>query len=222
MSSQDPPPKPVDTTPEAGSFFAQYPGVIIKNVIGWLLMLSALVLGSFFPIPIGTPMFIIGFAMISLPGKRRLTSGALRGIPINLYTRKARMWRLAVSLLLPPAFVWFLAFQRHPIIHQSRMTLWRLCALYAITIVGAWVFTWLMLLATNAVIRVLPRVRRRVRPWLRDHGINLLPPRRKRRFQAASQRPDDQNILEFGGAHPLRWHFLRRGRGEKRSAKGRK
>ncbi len=214
MSSQDPPPKPADSAPPAQSFFAQYPGVIIKNVVGWLLMLSALVLGSFFPIPIGTPMFIIGFAMISLPGKRRLTSGALRGIPINLYTRKARMWRLAGSLLLPPAFVWFLAFQRYPIIHPSRMTLWRLCALYAITSVGAWVFTWLTLLAVNAVVRVLPRVRRRVRPWLRDHGINLLPPRRKRRFQPASQRPDDQNIIEFGPANPLRW-----GRGDKHSAK---
>jgi len=217
MSSQDPPPKPLETAPEARTFFARYPGVIIKNVIGWLLMLSALVLGSFFPIPVGTPMFVIGFAMISLPGKRRLTSGALRGIPINLYTRKARMWRLAGSLLLPPGFVWFLAFQRHPIIHPSRMTLWHLCALYAITIVGAWVFTWLLLLAINAVVRVLPRVRRRVRPWLRDHGINLLPPRRKPRFQAASQRPDDQNILEFGGSRPLRW-----GRGEKHSAEGQK
>ncbi|MGD0768416.1 MAG: hypothetical protein ABSB42_09515 [Tepidisphaeraceae bacterium] len=217
MSSQDPTPKPAETAPQARSLFARYPGVIIKNVIGWLLMLSALVLGSFFPIPIGTPMFIIGFAMISLPGKRRLTSGALRGISINLYTRKARMWRLAGSLLLPPAFVWFLAFQRHPIVHPLQMTLLRLCAIYSVTILGAWVFTWLTLLAINAVVRVLPRVRRSVRPWLRDHGINLLPPRRKPRFQPASQRPDDQNIIEFGGSHPLRW-----GRREKHSAQRQK
>jgi len=134
-----------------------------------------------------------------------LTSGALRGIPINLYTRKARMWRLAGSLLLPPGFVWFLAFQRHPIVHPSQMTLWRLCAIYSVTILAAWVLTWLVLLAVNAVVRVLPRARRRVRPWLRDHGINLLPPRRKPRFQPASQRPDDENILEFGGPRPPRW-----------------
>src|ERR1700689_2808098 len=119
------------------SYIEQYAWIIIKNVIGWLLMLSAIVVGGVFPIPLGTPLFLIGLALITLPGKRRMTSGALRGIPIKLYTRKALMWRLAFSLLLPPAFVWLLEYQRHAILHPSQMSLLRLCGLYAVAVVGA-------------------------------------------------------------------------------------
>jgi hypothetical protein len=160
--------------------FSRYAGVIVKNVVGWTLILAAIVVGAVFPLPLGTPMFFIGFAMVDFPGKRRLTSRALRGIPINLSTRNARMWRLAASLLLPPAALGILAYKRHPVLHPTRMRLWQLCTLYAASIVAAWVLTWLFLLATNAVVRILPRARRRVRPWLRQRGINLLPPRRKR------------------------------------------
>ena len=166
-------------------------------------MLSALVLGSFFPVPIGTPLFLIGFAMISLPGKRRLTSSALRGIPIRLYTRKALWWRLAISLLLPPTALWFLAFQRWPVLHPSQMTLVRLCTVYALAIAGAWVLTWIVLRAVNVVVRILPKIRRRVRPWMRQHGINLLPPRRKRRRAASTQRSDDEQILTFNASEVL-------------------
>ncbi len=120
--------KPENDPADRSTFLRRYTWIIIKNVVGWVLMLSAIAVGSVFPVPLGTPMFIIGFAMITLPGKRRLTSGALRGIPIKLYTRKALTWRLAIALLLPPAAVWFLAFQRHPIVHPSRLGLWRLCA----------------------------------------------------------------------------------------------
>jgi hypothetical protein len=202
--SQDPsPPKPPEPARDAGAFVARYTAVIIKNVLGWALMLSALVLGSFFPVPIGTPLFLIGFAMISLPGKRRLTSSALRGIPIRIYTRKALWWRLAISLLLPPAALWFLAFQRWPVLHPSQMTLARLCTVYAIAIAGAWVLTWIVLRAINVVVRILPKIRRRVRPWMREHGINLLPPRRKRRRAASTQRSDDEQILTFNASEVL-------------------
>src|SRR5580698_6671553 len=111
MSEPSRPPGPADPAREAARYFVRYAAVIIKNVVGWALMIAALGLGSFFPIPIGTPLFLIGFAMITLPGKRRLTSSALRGIPIRIYTRKAFWWRSAISLLLPPAALWFLALQ---------------------------------------------------------------------------------------------------------------
>ncbi|MGD0540584.1 MAG: hypothetical protein ABSB33_03600 [Tepidisphaeraceae bacterium] len=201
--------KPENDPAERSTFLRRYTWIIIKNVVGWVLMLSAIAVGGVFPIPLGTPMFVIGFALITLPGKRRITSGALRGIPIKLFTRKARMWRLAISLLLPPAAVWFLAFQRHPIVHPSRMGLWRLCTLYAVAMVAAWILTLLLLLAINAILRIMPRTRRRVRPWLRSHGINLLPPRRKSRNPARPHALDDQHILEFGRGNPLR-----RGRGK--------
>lgn len=64
---------------EVGGYVARYAAVIVKNVIGWALMLSAMVLGGFFPIPIGTPLFLVGFALITLPGKRRLTERGAAG-----------------------------------------------------------------------------------------------------------------------------------------------
>jgi hypothetical protein len=203
MSEQSPPPRPAEPAREAGAFVAKYAAVIVKNVLGWALMLSALVLGSFFPVPIGTPLFLIGFALITLPGKRRLTSSALRGIPIRIYTRNAFWWRLAISLLLPPAALWFLAFQRWPVLHPSQMTFARLCTVYAVAIGGAWILTYIMLRAINVVVKILPKVRRRVRPWMRDHGINLLPPRRKRRYLISSQRSDDEQILTFNASQVL-------------------
>jgi hypothetical protein len=203
MSENSPLPKPAEPAREAGAFVVKYAAVIVKNVLGWALMLSALVLGSFFPVPIGTPLFLIGFALITLPGKRRLTSSALRGIPIRIYTRKAFWWRSAISLLLPPAALWFLAFQRWPVLHPSQMTFARLCTVYAIAIGGAWILTWIALRAINVVVRFLPKVRRRVRPWMRDHGINLLPPRRKRRYLISSQRSDDERILTIDPTHAL-------------------
>jgi hypothetical protein len=210
MSQQSPPPGPAEPAREAGRFVARYAAVIVKNVVGWMLMLTALGLGSFFPVPIGTPLFLIGFALITLPGKRRLTSSALRGIPIRFYSRKALWWRLAISLLLPPAALWFLEFQRWPVLHPSQMSFSRLCSVYGIAIAGAWILTWIMLQAINAVVRILPRVRRRVRPWLRAHGVNLLPPRRKQRLSNSSKPVDEEEILTFDRGHAPRW-----GRGEK-------
>jgi hypothetical protein len=203
MSDPSKPLKPEKIATEA-KYLERYAWIIIKNVVGWVLMLSAIAVGSVFPIPLGTPMFLIGFALITFPGKRHITSSALRGIPIRIYTRKALMWRLAFSLLLPPAAVWFLAFQRHPIIHPSQISLLRLCAVYAVAIVGAWILTLVMLLAINLVLKILPKTRRRVRPWLRKHGINLLPPRRKSRNPAHPQLPDEQQILEFDRENPFR------------------
>jgi hypothetical protein len=166
--------------PEAGTFVRRYTWVIIKNIIGWVLILSALVVGSVLPVPLGTPMFFIGFALVNFPGKRRLTSSALRGIRINLRSRNAHLWRLAVSLILPLAVLWFLEHEPHPVLHPTQMPLLQLCGLYAAALLAAWMIVWLFLLGVNAIVKILPRLRRRVRPWLRDRGINLLPPRRKR------------------------------------------
>ena len=172
-------------------------------------MLSALALGSVFPLPIGTPLFLIGVALITLPGKRRLTSGALRGIPIRIYTRKVFWWRLAISLLLPPVALWFLALKKHAVLHPSQMSLWESCVIYGITIAAAWILTWLALQAINGIVRFLPKVRRRVRPWLRKHGISLLPPRNRPRSPNSSltskSKRDEGEILAIDRTHVFPW-----------------
>jgi hypothetical protein len=67
-----------------------------------------------------------------------------------------------------------------------------LVAAYALSIVAAWVLAWLTLRLTNVIIRLMPLARRKMRPWLRRHGIHLLPPRRHQHAES-----DHESILEF-------------------------
>jgi hypothetical protein len=91
---------------------------------------------------------------------------------------------------------------RLPNLYPSRMTFTRLCGTYALAIVASWFLTLFAVLLLNAILKILPHIRRKVRPWLRDHGINLLPPRRKPRSQfAPPQPPDDQQIVQFNHPH---------------------
>src|SRR3954451_13184234 len=66
-------------------FFSDYFWFIFKNVIGWLLILSSLPIGVALPGPGGIPLFLIGFALVTFPGKRQLTSRVMRGrgLPIE-------------------------------------------------------------------------------------------------------------------------------------------
>src|SRR5689334_23334480 len=56
------------------SVFANWFWFVVKNVIGWLLILTAMVMGPLVPGPGGLPLFLIGFALITFPGKRRITA----------------------------------------------------------------------------------------------------------------------------------------------------
>ena len=53
-----------------------------------------------------------------------------------------------------------------------------------------WVLTRLALRGLNLLIRIMPRVRRKIRPWLRRKGIYLLPPRYRERGRLASGKSD--------------------------------
>jgi hypothetical protein len=178
-------------------FFAKYFWVIVKNCIGWMLMIAALVLGGVFPEPIGTPLFLIGFALISFPGKRSLTSRVFRGIPYDLYTHQMRVIRAAISLIFPPIAVWILAHQKHSILHPHELGAVRTFAIYALAVGGSWLgLLWLMRFM-NLVIRFLPRVRRKVRPWMKEKGINLLPARKRRISRFSPHTPPNQEIIEI-------------------------
>ena len=56
-----------------------YIWLVLKNLIGWTLILISGPVGVTFPGPGGIPLFVIGFGMITLPGKRALTGRVLRG-----------------------------------------------------------------------------------------------------------------------------------------------
>ena len=162
-------------------FFAGYTWLILKNAIGWVLILASFVAGPLVPGPGGIPLFLIGFALVNFPGKRRLTARVLRGRPVRLRHGPFVLVSLTVALVVP-AIVLGVARPRSQWVAQLYAD--RLLALAPVYAVGA-AITWLLARASppalNLLLRGVAKGRRRFRPWLRHRRIRLLPPRRRRR-----------------------------------------
>ncbi|MEW6253253.1 MAG: hypothetical protein AB1716_21650 [Planctomycetota bacterium] len=194
--SAPPPALPTPHTPRAG-FYASYAWLILRNVLGWGLILLSLAAGPLVPGPGGIPLFLIGFALISLPGKRRLIARILRGRLIDFDTRRYTLIIIAVALgLAIAAFAVFrpwrcggspargdqpssgLASRLGPPALEPLI----LVGLFAAAATAAWLLIRIALHAINGLLRLAPRVRRRIRPWFRRHHVRLLPPRWRRRL----------------------------------------
>jgi hypothetical protein len=91
---------------KAGRFFAGYAWLIVKNVIGWAFILVSPVAGFTLPGPGGIPLFLIGFALITFPGKRKLTARVLRGKTMNLDAPLFNALEIALAILVPLILVW--------------------------------------------------------------------------------------------------------------------
>lgn len=170
---------------------------LLKNVIGWLLIVLALVTGPMLPGPNGFPLFVIGFALIWLPGKRRLTARVLRGKPINPRGWPYWLFVASLSVVFPLAGILYL---RHvgwlvELTHGPAVF-----ALGAGTLGGCLALFSQSYRLLNWLMRIMQRARRSVRPWLRRHGIDLLPPRRRRRCLLPDGRTFhemNEEIVEF-------------------------
>jgi hypothetical protein len=162
-------------------FLAGYTWLILKNVIGWVLILASFVAGPLVPGPGGIPLFLVGFALVNFPGKRRLTARVLRGREVRFRRGPFVLVTLAVALAAPAAV---LGVARRRSVRVEQLYADRLLALALLYSVGA-AITWLLVRASphalNLLLRVVASGRRRFRPWLRRHRIRLLPPRRRRR-----------------------------------------
>ena len=161
-------------------FIRQYAWFLAKNVLGWALILGSMVLGPLLPGPGGIPMFLVGFALITFPGKRRLTSHVLRGRSFHPSKRYRRL-AVAIWLILPAPVAW--AGSHIPAVERwaasrgiSQSTFWLggyfVIALFALAVLRLGPYL------VNCCMPVMPRIRRTVRPMLRHLGIHLLPPRR--------------------------------------------
>lgn len=73
---------------------------VLRNTLGWILILISFVAGPLVPGPGGIPLFLIGFALITFPGKRRLTARVLRGRPIRPAGNGFTLIAAGVSLLI--------------------------------------------------------------------------------------------------------------------------
>ena len=192
MSDAEPPIQPVTPaamhwTDRLQAFLKEYSWAIARNVIGWLLILSSPVLGVFIPGPGGLPVFLIGFALVTFPGKRKITARVLRGRRLHIEDRAFTGLALFVSIAIPGIALWVLAYQwkyeeelrRIVSLYAPKKWVWVLTVILAVLIV--WLVTRLSLKILNGFLKLLPRFRRKFRPWLRAKGLLLLPPRRKLR-----------------------------------------
>ena len=193
------------------SMFANWFWFILKNLVGWLLILTAMAIGPVVPGPGGLPLFLIGFGLITFPGKRRITARVLSGAPIPPDSRAYRRGVALVSVLLPAIVLIYLAYERLLPYRDSPRAPWIYGALYVIVALSMWVFGWRSVGAMNWLLRLVPRIRRQIRPWLRRRGIDLLPPRRRRRRATSSgemTRDPDDEILAIHERHHHRVQWV--------------
>jgi len=191
------PPRAAPPLSRRARFFGGPYWLILKNVLGWPLIAASLVAGPLVPGPGGIPLLLIGFALVSFPGKRRLTARALRGRPVRFTPFPFAMISLAVALALP-AIVLAVA--------PARLRGWMargpaaVGALYVTGVAVVWLLARVSPHTLNFMLRLMARTRRRVRPWLRRHGIRLLPPRWRRRHaheHGAGPLKVTEEILKF-------------------------
>src|SRR6266404_9410760 len=107
-----PPPPDESRLQSARRFLNEYAGFIARNLVGWILVLMALPVGFLFPGPLGFPIFLIGFALITFPGKRRLTARVLRGRGLVLEARAYAVMALFVSIAIP-GIAWWIIWARY-------------------------------------------------------------------------------------------------------------
>ncbi len=188
-----------------------YTWVIFKNVIGWLLILMSGPVGLAVPGPGGLPLFLIGFAMISFPGKRKLTARVIRGKPIPADSASYKWGSLAVALIAPLGVVIYIYVYRKdpwlaPILSflAAERLNWVYTAGYVVLTAALWLLLWPGRWILNKALSLVPKIRRKVRPWLRRNGVDLLPARRRRRRMTADGPFDntpDHEILAIHERH---------------------
>jgi hypothetical protein len=203
-------------------FFAGYFWFILKNVVGWIFILGSPVLGLAVPGPGGIPVFLIGFALVTFPGKRKLTSRVMRGrgLPIEaeiftfITAVVAILTTSILMALLSANYDWFLMRLGFDPGGLARLGLDPrvenppiaaiVASLLGIGIIAlgvTWVVMRLSLKVLNYLLRTAPMIRRKIRPWLRRQGINLLPSRRTRAHGEPTVMRDADEILVLHERH---------------------
>lgn len=200
-------PRGTETLIHRPSAVAAWGWFIAKNAIGWLLILASMVIGPIIPGPGGIPIFLLGFGLVTFPGKRRLTARVLRGRPVVRESRAYRRGSGIFALLFPGVVLGYLLIKEYvPHYETSRGSL-----IYGSIYIGSALAAWLIVLHSdgllNRILRLVPKIRKKIRPWLRRAGIDLLPPRRRRRFThpgGPETRAPDEEILEIHERHHRR------------------
>jgi uncharacterized membrane protein YbhN (UPF0104 family) len=206
-------------------FFAGYFWFIFKNVIGWVLILSSIPVGFTFPGPGGLPLFLVGFALVTFPGKRQLTSRVMRGRGLPLEAQIFTFLTAFFAIVATCIAMWFIADRVDDLLQRVNLDPRQKEATYTAVLAGllvtglfalgmTWIVMRLSLHVLNYILRGMPIIRRKIRPWLRKHGFILLPSRHKIGEENSQANMSDQIIeiqerqqdqLRSAGASLLRW-----------------
>lgn len=192
------------TLPRRPTPFLNWFWFILKNAVGWLLIVSAMALGPLVPGPGGLPLFLIGFGLITFPGKRRITARVLSGAPIDPASRAFRRGIASVAVFAPALAMAYLLYEFPWLRDGHRNTTTAYVGIYIAVALLTWALGLHSIGLLNWLLRLVARGRRRIRPWLRRRGIDLLPPRRRRRRIVAGgpmTRDPDEEILSFHQRH---------------------
>jgi hypothetical protein len=195
-------------TPQLGGgpgFFADYFWFLLKNLVGWVFVLASFVLGPV-PGPGGIVVFLIGFGMISFPGKRRLIVRCFRGRRFDFTGWRVHAASVAAAGALAAGVSWWFIWRPdrayaellNPAARAEWEAVYRREHLYtyAVAVLGAWLVVRGGLLFANWLVKIMPKIRRTVRPWLRHRGVDLLPPRLRKRVR----QPDGQFAWSHHGS----------------------
>lgn len=195
--------------------FRGYFWLIFKNVIGWILVLSSVPVGITVPGPLGLPIFLIGFGLVTFPGKRKLTSRVMRGrglpIEMQVFTFVTAFFAIVVTCLL----MWLVSDYVYDVLDPLGASIdpRRQQATYSavgvglvvtgmIALAATWLVMRLALQVVNYILRGMPTIRRRIRPWLRKRGLRILPSRHKLGAAEGETASDmDEEIVQLDERH---------------------
>src|SRR5688500_5415877 len=105
-AGSDAAPAPAHWTDRVQRFLHEYAWAIVRNIFGWLLILTSPVLGAVVPGPGGLPVFLIGFALVTFPGKRKLTARVLRGRRLRIEDKAYAYVAAFLSIVIPGIALW--------------------------------------------------------------------------------------------------------------------
>jgi hypothetical protein len=189
------------------AFFREYFWLVFKNVVGWIFIISAPGVGVVLPGPGGIPLFLIGFALVTFPGKRKLTARVLAGKTLPLDSIIFTGITAFVSVALTSALIYTISVYFDRFIKKFHMTpsVDVVVALGAVCL-AAFIVTWavfrLALRIVNWFVRRIPVIRKFVRPVLKRWGIDLLPTRR--RLHEGELVVEHDEILKFSDQYQTR------------------
>ena len=172
--------RPIRSISGVSRVVADYFFFVLKNVIGWVLILGSLPIGLTVPVPGPAPvLFLIGFTLVTFPGKRQFVSRVMRGKQMQVGPGPFIVVATIVAVLSTTITLAIIGSRYEEVMKRWHLHFFDVIGFCLLAAGISWVVLRIGLGILNFALRKTPKFRRFLRPWLRRKGINLLPPRRR-------------------------------------------